>query len=108
MIEEMIDSILAAEDKAKEIVRDSVNASNDIVSEAKKQAAAIYDGAKDAQYAKEREYTAKGEADGEAARIARIDETRAQIEKMRDIPAKKKEQVYTAIMKELKAKYGVK
>ena len=53
MIEEMIDSIIEAEDKAQEIVKASVNESNNIVSEAKIRAQAMIIAAKDDQYAKE-------------------------------------------------------
>ena len=51
MIEEMIDNILQAEDKAQEIVKASVNESNDIVNEAKVKASAMLVSAKDEQYA---------------------------------------------------------
>ena len=38
MIEEMIDNIIAAEDKAQNIIKESVNKSNEIVNNAQKQA----------------------------------------------------------------------
>ncbi|MDE7215558.1 MAG: hypothetical protein K2O08_01995 [Clostridia bacterium] len=106
MIEEMIDSILDAEDKAKEIIKDSVNKANEIVSEAKKQAKHMYDAAKDAQFAKERESTQKGLADGEKARVERLKETQSAIDALGKISEDKKKQVYEAIKQELKAKYG--
>ena len=99
MIEEMIDSIIDAEDKAKDIIKESVNRSNEIVSEAKKQAKQMYDAAKDAQFAKEREATQRGLGDGEAA-------TQSSIADLGNISNDKKKQVYEAIKQELKAKYG--
>lgn len=106
MIEEMIDSILAAEDKAKEIIKDSVNKANEIVSEAKKQAKQMYEDAKDAQFAKERNATEKGLADGEKARVDRLEETKSSIDSLSKISEDKKKKVYEAIKQELKAKYG--
>ena len=108
MIEEMIDSIIAAEDKAKEIVKQSVAKSNEIVSDAQKKAQEIVDGAKDGQFAREAEATKKGLEDGEKARGAQLEETQKQIDKLGDISDAKKKKVYNAIMKELKGKYGVK
>ena len=108
MIEEMIDSILDAEDKAKEIIKESVGKSNEIVSDAKKQAKLMYEKAKDEQFAKEKEATEKGLADGEKARVAQLSETRNQIEAMDKISDDKKKKVYSEIKKELKAKYGIK
>ncbi len=106
MIEEMIDSIIDAEDKAKDIIKESVNRSNEIVSEAKKQAKQMYDAAKDAQFAKEREATQRGLSDGEAARAERLKETQSSIADLGNISNDKKKQVYEAIKQELKAKYG--
>ena len=108
MIEEMIDSILTAEDKAKEIVKQSVAKSNEIVSEAQKKAQEMIDSAKDGQFAKEADATKKGLEDGEKARASQIEDTQKQIEKLGDISDAKKKEVYTAILKELKGKYGVK
>ena len=106
MIEEMIDSILDAEDRAKEIVKDSVAKSNDIVSDAKKQAKVMFEQAKDAQFAKEKQATEKGLADGEKSRASQLAEVQSQIDGLNGISEDKKKQVYTLIMSELKAKYG--
>ncbi len=108
MIEEMIDSIIAAEDKAKEIVKQSVGKSNEIVSEAQKKAKEMVDGAKDMQFKKEADATKKGLEDGEKARQIQLEETQKQIAKLGEISEAKKKKVYTEIMKELKGKYGVK
>ncbi|MDE6614166.1 MAG: hypothetical protein K2K24_01520 [Clostridia bacterium] len=108
MIEEMIDSILDAEDKAKEIIKESVGKSNDIVSDAKKQAKINYEKAKDEQFAKEKEATQKGLADGEKSRIAQLADVQVQIAELGKISDDKRKKVYSEIKKELKAKYGVK
>ncbi len=53
MIEEMIGSIIQAEDEAQEIVKASVAESNNIVNDANKQAEQLLLRVKDGQYAKE-------------------------------------------------------
>ena len=108
MIEEMIDSILDAEDKAKDIIKDSVSKANDIVSDAKKQAKEMFEKAKDSQFAKEKEATEKGLSDGEKARAEQIASVQKQIEELSKISDDKKKQVYSEIKLELKAKYGIK
>ena len=108
MIEEMIDSILQAEDKAQEIVKASVNESNDIVNEAKVKASAMVLNAKDEQYAKEQEAIQAGEKKGQEERLAQLEEAQKQAEAMTATLEKNKKKVLTSIIKELKGKYGVK
>ena len=108
MIEEMIDSIIQAEDKAQELVKASVNESNNIVSEAKIKADAMIVSAKDEQYAKEQEAIAAGEKKGQELRQAQLDEAQKQADAMIATLEKNKKKVTASIIKELKGKYGIK
>ena len=108
MIEEMIDSIIEAEDKAQEIVKASVNESNNIVSEAKVKAAALVASAKDDQYAKEQSAIEAGENKGAEMRAAQLKEAQEQADAMIATLEKNKKKVTTSIIKELKGKYGIK
>ena len=107
MIEEMIDSIIEAEDKAQEIVKASVNESNNIVSEAKVKAAALVASAKDDQYAKEQSAIEAGENKGAEMRAAQLKEAQEQADAMIATLEKNKKKVTTSIIKELKGKYGI-
>lgn len=108
MIEEMIDSIIQAEDKAQEIVKASVNESNNIVSEAKVKADAMILNAKDEQYAKEQESIEAGEKEGAQLRQTQLEEAQKQAQSMSATLDKNKKKVLTSIIKELKGKYGIK
>lgn len=108
MIEEMIDSIIEAEDKAQEIVKASVNESNDIVNEAKIKADAMIVSAKDEQYAKEQAAIEAGEKKGSELRAAQLEEAQKQADAMIDALEKNKKKVTASIIKELKGKYGIK
>ena len=108
MIEEMIDSIIQAEDKAQELVKASVNESNNIVSEAKIKADAMIVSAKDEQYAKEQEAIAAGEKKGQELRAAQLEEAQKQADAMIATLEKNKKKVTASIIKELKGKYGIK
>ena len=108
MIEEMIDSILQAEDKAQEIVKASVNESNDIVNEAKVKASAMVANAKEEQYAKEQAAIEAGEKKGQEERQAQLEEAQKQAEAMTSTLERNKKKVLTSIIKELKGKYGIK
>lgn len=108
MIEEMIDSIIEAEDKAQEIVKASVNESNNIVSEAKVKANAMILSAKDEQYAKEQRAVEDGENKGAELRSAQLEEAQKQADAMIATLEKNKKKVTASIIKELKGKYGIK
>ena len=108
MIEEMIDSIIQAEDKAQELVKASVNESNNIVSEAKIKAAAMIVSAKDEQFAKEQEAIEAGEKKGQELRQAQLEEAQKQADAMTATLEKNKKKVTASIIKELKGKYGIK
>ena len=108
MIEEMIDSIIQAEDKAQELVKASVNESNNIVSEAKIKADAMIVSAKDEQYVKEQEAIAAGEKKGQELKQAQLDEAQKQADAMIATLEKNKKKVTASIIKELKGKYGIK
>ena len=108
MIEEMIDSIIQAEDKAQELVKASVNESNNIVNEAKIKAQAMIVSAKDEQYAKEQEAVEAGEKKGQELRAAQLEEAQKQPDAMNATLDKNKKKVMTSIIKELKGKYGIK
>ena len=108
MIEEMIDSIIQAEDKAQELVKASVNESNNIVNEAKIKAQAMIVSAKDEQYAKEQEAVEAGEKKGQELRAAQLEEAQKQADAMTATLDKNKKKVMTSIIKELKGKYGIK
>ena len=108
MIEEMIDSIIEAEDKAQDIIKASVNESNNIVSEAKVKAAAMILSAKDEQYAKEQAAIEAGENQGEQMRTAQLQEAQKQADAMTATLEKNKKKVTASIIKELKGKYGIK
>ena len=108
MIEEMIDSIIEAEDKAQEIVKASVNESNNIVSEAKVKANSMVLSAKDEQYAKEQAAIEAGESKGEELRVAQLEEAQKQADAMIATLEKNKKKVTASIIKELKGKYGIK
>lgn len=108
MIEEMIDSIIEAEDKAQEIVKASVNESNNIVSEAKVKADAMIVNAKDEQYSKEQSAIEAGEKKGAELRQAQLEEAKKQAEAMINALEKNKKKVTASIIKELKGKYGIK
>ena len=108
MIEEMIDSIIEAEDKAQEIVKASVNESNNIVSEAKVKASAMILSAKDEQYAKEQHAVEAGENKGAEMRSAQLEEAQKQADAMIATLEKNKKKVTASIIKELKGKYGIK
>lgn len=108
MIEEMIDSIIQAEDKAQELVKASVNESNNIVSEAKIKATAMIVSAKDEQFAKEQEAIEAGEKKGQELRNAQLEEAQKQADAMTVALEKNKKEVTASIIKELKGKYGIK
>ena len=108
MIEEMIDSIIEAEDKAQEIVKASVNESNNIVNEAKIKADAMVVSAKDEQYAKERSAVEAGEKKGAELRFSQLEDARKQADEMISALEKNKKKVTASIIKELKGKYGIK
>ncbi|MDE6275128.1 MAG: hypothetical protein K2M75_01175 [Clostridia bacterium] len=108
MIEEMIDSIIEAEDKAQEIVKASVNESNNIVSEAKVKVEAMVVGAKDEQYAKEQSAIEAGEKKGAELRAIQLEEAQKQADAMIAALEKNSKKVITSIIKELKGKYGIK
>lgn len=108
MIEEMIGSIIEAEDKAQEIVKASVNESNNIVNEAKVKADAMILSAKDAQYAKEQSAVEAGEKKGAELRIAQLEDAQKQADEMISALEKNKKKVTASIIKELKGKYGIK
>ncbi len=108
MIEEMIDSIIEAEDKAQEIVKASVNESNNIVNEAKINADAMVVSAKDEQYAKEQSAVEAGEKKGAELRPSQLEGARKQADEMISALEKNKKKVTASIIKELKGKYGIK
>ncbi|MDE7209475.1 MAG: hypothetical protein K2O31_06285 [Clostridia bacterium] len=108
MIEEMIDSIIEAEDKAQEIVKASVNESNNIVNEAKVKADAMIVSAKDEQYAKEQLSVEAGEKKGAELRAAQLQDAQKQADEMISALEKNKKKVTASIIKELKGKYGIK
>ncbi|MDE5911085.1 MAG: hypothetical protein K2H24_01995 [Clostridia bacterium] len=108
MIEEMIDSIIEAEDKAQEIVKASVNESNNIVNEAKVKADAMILSAKDEQYAKEQLAVEAGEKKGAELRAAQLQDAQKQADEMISALEKNKKKVTASIIKELKGKYGIK
>ena len=108
MIEEMIDSIIEAEDKAQEIVKASVNESNNIVNEAKVKADAMIVNAKDEQYAKEQSSIEAGEKKGAELRLNQLEEAQKQADAMTATLEKNKKKVTASIIKELKGKYGIK
>ena len=83
MIEEMIDSIIEAEDKAQEIVKASVNGAKQAAIEA-------------------------GEKKGSELRAAQLEEAQKQADAMIDALEKNKKKVTASIIKELKGKYGIK
>lgn len=108
MIEEMIGSILQAEDEAQEIIKVSVAKSNDIVNEAKKQAEKLLIRVKDEQYAKEQNAVERGEKEGEELRKTQLEEAQNTAESLSSSLEKNKKKVIDCIVKELKGKYGVK
>lgn len=105
MIEEMIGSILEAEDKAREIIRASVSTADGIVNDAKKQAVRMIDAAKDEQYKKELKAAEDGAAEGDRRRAIQLEETQKSVDNMPDALQKNKKKVSDCIMRELKAKY---
>ena len=106
MIEEMIDNIISAEEKAQTIIKESVNKSNEIVNDAHKQAAQLVEKAKDAQYESEQKAISKGEKDGEKRHTANLAKARKQAEEMPLAFETKKKEVTDCIIKELKSRYG--
>ena len=108
MIEEMIDSIIEADDKAQEIVKASVNESNNIVNEAKINADAMVVSAKDEQYAKDQSAVEAGEKKGAELRFSQLEGARKQADEMISALEKNKKKVTASIIKELKGKYGIK
>lgn len=107
MIEEMIDNIIKAEEKAQAIIKDSVNKSNDIVSNAKKQAQAMIEKAKDEQYQVEQEAIAKGEAEGQKLHKKNLAKAQKQVEDMPKLLDSKQQQISECIIQGLKEKYGI-
>ena len=108
MIEEMIDSIIQAEDRASEIIKASVNESNNIVNEAKKKAEEIVLRAKDDQLAKENAAIQSGENKVVELRTAQLEDARKYADTLDGESEKNKKKVTEIIIKELKEKYGVK
>ncbi len=106
MIEEMIDNIIAAEDKAQNIIKESVNKSNEIVNNAQKQAVQIVEKAKDDQYESEQKAIAKGESEGQKRHKANIANAQKQAEEMPLALQAKKKEVTDCIIQELKSRYG--
>lgn len=108
MIEEMIDSIIQAEDKAQEIVKASVSQANNIVNEAKKQAEKMLVDAKDSQYSAEQSAVAKGERESAELREKQLAEAKSQAKAYEAALEKNKKKVADCIIKELKGRYGIK
>ena len=108
MIEEMIGSIIQAEDEAQEIVKASVAQSNDIVNNAKKQAEEILISVKDGQYEKEQSALTRGAKEGEDLRKTQLEEAQKVAKTMDSELDKNRKKVIDCILKELKGKYGVK
>ena len=108
MIEEMIGSIIQAEDEAQEIVKASVAESNNIVNDANKQAEQLLLRVKDGQYAKEQAAVERGEKEGHDLRKAQIEDAVNAAKAMDSSLEKNKKKVIDCIIKELKGKYGVK
>lgn len=106
MIEEMIDNIISAEEKAQTIIKESVNKSNEIVNNAHKQAAALVEKAKDDEYESEQKAIAKGERDGEKRHSANLAKAQKQAEEMPLALQEKRKEVADCIIKELKSRYG--
>ena len=104
MIEEMIDNIIAAEDKAQEIIKNSVNKSNDIVNNAQKQAKEMIEKAKDDEYALEQKAIEKGEAEGAKRHKANMAKAQKQADAMNELLENKKQEIVDCIIQGLKSK----
>lgn len=105
MIEEMIDNIISAEDKAQEIIKDSVNKSNDIVNAAQKQAKEMIEKAKDDEYELEQKAVAKGESEGAKRHKANLAKAQKQVDAMPELLQNKKQEIVDCIIQGLKSKY---